>query len=626
MARVTVSVNVRDMTRGDLQRLRGRLDGLTRSVNSFAGSGSQRNLEIMQRNFRQMDAQVRSLAGHIPHDEFDRLSRRVADFGVRMNSTGMNSQRQLALMRTSLRDINREISRVGAGGERRIAITAEDRTGPGLRQSESRIRRWAMGPLRGLGGLIGGTLSDGVGQGIMGAFRSPTFGTAIVAAIAGALALAGAAIAGALIFALGAAFVGVAAMSAAKAEEVQRTWKAAAKNMGEDLKQAGEPLIPVLQRAIGVLESMSDEFAPHFREAMEKAVPHLDTFIQRTKEGFKKMGQGAWDDLQQAFRVFTDAFGPEWESFLEEFGKSLGALARTVSSHSTEMAMALGIVLGAITFLIDAVNFLAQAWVFMLNQGSTVMAFLIRATAATADGILLIAESIVKGFDFLTSWIPDLDGQLKKAGESIERLRGTTREKFENMAQGAEDWGRRLDESNKERVLKVDIDSWNSQLSRALEKLKTVPPSQQTALKGEISDLRGKIDAANEKLRSMQKDYYVRIHAYKVGDWAIGMGGPYAHGGVIGHVGRAATGGARSNMTLVGEQGPEFVNLAPGSHVRSAADTRRIAAQGGGEGGGSTLVLQSSGRRVDDLLVEILREAIHQRGGDPVTVLGGRSA
>lgn len=94
----------------------------------------------------------------------------------------------------------------------------------------------------------------------------------------------------------------------------------------------------------------------------------------------------------------------------------------------------------------------------------------------------------------------------------------------------------------------------------------------------------------------------------------------FAHGGVVG---RAATGGARSNMTLVGEQGPELVNLAPGSHVRSNPDSRRIMGQGGG-GGGSTLVLKSSGRRVDDLLIEVLREAIHQRGGDPVTVLGGR--
>jgi hypothetical protein len=96
----------------------------------------------------------------------------------------------------------------------------------------------------------------------------------------------------------------------------------------------------------------------------------------------------------------------------------------------------------------------------------------------------------------------------------------------------------------------------------------------------------------------------------------------FAHGGIVGKVGAAATGGVRSNMTMVGENGPELVNLAPGSHVRSNPDTRRLM-RGGGGGGGAAFIFKSSGRRVDDLLLEILREAIHQRGGDPVAVLGG---
>ena len=44
--------------------------------------------------------------------------------------------------------------------------------------------------------------------------------------------------------------------------------------------------------------------------------------------------------------------------------------------------------------------------------------------------------------------------------------------------------------------------------------------------------------------------------------------------------------------------------------------------QGGGLSA-AQFMFKSSGRRVDDLLLEILREAIHQRGGDPVAVLGG---
>lgn len=92
----------------------------------------------------------------------------------------------------------------------------------------------------------------------------------------------------------------------------------------------------------------------------------------------------------------------------------------------------------------------------------------------------------------------------------------------------------------------------------------------------------------------------------------------FAHGGIRG----AATGGLRGGMTLVGEHGPELIDLAPGSRVRSNPDTRRLLSQGQ-RAGMPTLLFKSSGRRVDDLLLEILREAIHQRGGDPVAVLGG---
>lgn len=97
----------------------------------------------------------------------------------------------------------------------------------------------------------------------------------------------------------------------------------------------------------------------------------------------------------------------------------------------------------------------------------------------------------------------------------------------------------------------------------------------------------------------------------------------FAHGGVASGLSKAATGGLRSGLTLVGEAGPELVRLPSGSSVKSNPDTRRMFRQAGQQGGAAMLMLKSSGRRVDDMLIEILREAIHQRGGDPVTVLGG---
>lgn len=119
-----------------------------------------------------------------------------------------------------------------------------------------------------------------------------------------------------------------------------------------------------------------------------------------------------------------------------------------------------------------------------------------------------------------------------------------------------------------------------------------------------------------------------------------------AAGGIVG---AAASGGIRSNLTWVGEQGPELVNLAPGTRVWSNPDSRRMQqqawtsmlneprrgmrhAQGraavvgaGGRAEPVVLELRSSGSDIDELLLRILRKAIKNRGGDVQFVLTGRS-
>ncbi|MFI9200155.1 phage tail protein [Streptomyces sp. NPDC053048] len=97
--------------------------------------------------------------------------------------------------------------------------------------------------------------------------------------------------------------------------------------------------------------------------------------------------------------------------------------------------------------------------------------------------------------------------------------------------------------------------------------------------------------------------------------------GVKANGGPVG----AAGGGPRSAMTWVGEQGPELVRLPYGSSVRTAGDSRRLAAAAGG-GDPVVLEITSGGSRVDDLLVELLRGAIRVRGGNVQAVLGRAGA
>lgn len=177
---------------------------------------------------------------------------------------------------------------------------------------------------------------------------------------------------------------------------------------------------------------------------------------------------------------------------------------------------------------------------------------------------------------------------------------------------------------DKTAYLRGDMEDLQSRLNSARSQLATVPDSRKAEIRANIADLESKIYQARSLLGGMKTDYQVRIHYIRTG--YIPSGGHdfegYAHGGVIG----AAGGGPRSRMTLVGEQGPELVDLAPGSRVRSNPDSKRIAAgmAASGSGGPTVLEIRSSGSRVDDLIVEILRRSVRNNGGDVQIHLGGR--
>lgn len=125
------------------------------------------------------------------------------------------------------------------------------------------------------------------------------------------------------------------------------------------------------------------------------------------------------------------------------------------------------------------------------------------------------------------------------------------------------------------------------------------------ALKGQIASVKGKTVYINVK-----KNYD-----------SSSPGDAFAHGGIKG----AATGGDRSGMTLVGEHGPELVNLPAGTRVHSNPDTERLLGQGGA---GGTLTVRpvydrSSEQDLIAALFKVLRwEIANSYGGDAQLALG----
>jgi hypothetical protein len=98
---------------------------------------------------------------------------------------------------------------------------------------------------------------------------------------------------------------------------------------------------------------------------------------------------------------------------------------------------------------------------------------------------------------------------------------------------------------------------------------------------------------------------------------------PNAHGGIIGGIGAAATGGIHGSLTMIDEQGPEMVRLPSGSMVMSHPDTMRLAAQQAG--GEHRVVLEfapGGDSEFEQFMMQALRRWVRIRGGNTQAVFG----
>jgi len=174
--------------------------------------------------------------------------------------------------------------------------------------------------------------------------------------------------------------------------------------------------------------------------------------------------------------------------------------------------------------------------------------------------------------------------------------------------------------------LKGNMQDLQAKLASAKRQLARVPDSRKARVTANIDALNYSLAKARDKLNALNgktaTTYVVTQHVSSGGSGLRELA--YAHGGVVG---AAAAGGPRSNMTLVGEQGPEIVDLAPGSTVHSNPDTRRMFASAG-RGGDQPIVIQLdiAGRFLGEVIIDPLRKAVRTRGGNVQAVLGQRGA
>jgi predicted phage tail protein len=646
-SRVAVDITVRDLTRGELQRMRQNFRHTGQDLENLISSRTRANFQRFQQSLRSTRADLTRLRGAIPDDEFDRLDRSVRNAQNRLSrGLGRMTVTQLNHIEREVRDVIDAVGDLDRQGDIRIRVDDAE-----LRREQARLERWRReqqrrqvriqveldadanrfrqrvqrtltSPLRTLGSSVSGIMSDGIGQGIISGFRTAgPIGVAILATIiAGAVTAIGAAIAGLLVFALGAAFIGLGVLIAKQTGKIKDQWSDTVASIKDSFRDVGDPLVPSIEKALDLAERLAADFAPNLKRAFSESTPFLDEFMRRLDAGFRKLGKHSFDDLIAGFNAFMIEFGPQLEDFFEELGKSLGALARTVKNNSTEIAAAVRVVLGIINLLVDAINFLANAWVYMFHLSINGAASIIDAWATVVDSLLSGFENILGAATASFSWIPGVGADIEEAKRAFTRFKESTVNNLRQSADGVRSLSETIKRQNRENALTADISQLDAKVRQAKERLQTVTDKKTRAkIQADIQQL---LDAKARALRELNSlngrtatTYITTVHRTTEEQVAP----HFAKGGIRG----AATGGLRGNMTLVGEQGPELVDLQPGSHVRSNSDTRRLLNNATADGGSAQFVFKSSGRRVDDLLLEILRESIHSRGGNPVTVLGG---
>lgn len=674
MARVTVTVTARDLTGPQLARMRQNFNRLGQDMDRVLTQRTRQNFNRLQQSIGTTRRDLNALRGAIPDDEFFRLDQSIRRAQHRMQRGFRNTnltavQRDIQRVQQGFRDLD-ESARIRVRIDTSALRRADARLDAWRRQQDARIRagqsainradrRLASGlrartsavrvrvdpdvnphrfrrmatrsltsPARTVGRLLGGTLSDGLGQGIANGFKGvgPLMGAALAIAIVAAMAVVGAALSGLLVTVLGAAFVGIGGVSAGMSKEVQAHWSKALVSMKKDFKSVGEPMIPVLQRGIDKIEEMSNKAAPKLKKAIEDTIPATNKFIDGLLAGFERFGSAAFGPIMDAWNVFAPVFGEEWGEFMDELGNSFGRMADLVREHPTEIAIALDLVFEAIDLLIDTITFLGKAWVFMAQNAGDAFGFILSGLAGLVGGVLDGVDAMLGGLETVAGFI-GLDDSIKTARENLQGWRDDAVGKLQSAADAAYGWDDALNTANRKRTLEADISKWNAQIASAKKKLESVPKSKQAKLKADIAQLQAKVQAAKGQLASIKnKTVFVTVNTvYNTPRRTVegGKGNAFAHGGIRG-LSAAATGGVRSNMTMVGEQGPELVNLAPGSRVRSNPDTRRLMSQGGGGGGPIQANLVVSGKVLASVLIDPLRGEIRDRGGNVQSAIGVR--
>lgn len=530
--------------------------------------------------------------------------------------------------------------------EVRIKVKAYDETSGGFDKARLGANKTAS-DIEGEFEKSGKSSGDKFGSGILARLQGlAPEGVPMIANIGVAAApLLGAAISGAIIGGAGIGGVLGGVTLAAKDPRVQAAGSALSKNLMGSLQQDAKPFIQPVLGAIGQIQAGFDAIRPHIQNIFANSAQFITPLVNGLTNGIGGIAGGI-DSLVAKAGPVIGAIG----GMFDKIGRSVGDALTTISGDSEDSAQALDDLGGAISVLIEGLGYvvrgLTEAYGGLHDFADGIV------SAGRAVGIFNEQQSEMGEFAHHaggslkaeTAAVNDQAAALRKLSDE---MKAQTDPLFalingeHEVADAQKAYNRALDQHGPKSEQAKDA---LTNLGKAAFGLQSdvaaaaggfngkLTPAMKTSLRNaglnasEIKKLEGQLKsaakAANAWEGTFTQTYNVKT-VYStdgsVGGQDAAMARRRASGGVMG----AATGGARSGLTWVGENGPELADLPAGATVHSAGDSARMAAAGTGNGGQPIVVkLMLDGIQVAQAIVDPLRNQIRGQGGNVQTVLG----
>lgn len=406
---------------------------------------------------------------------------------------------------------------------------------------------------------------------------NPYIGAGVMAAITTAVTVGapaiGVALGGGIVTGLGAGLAGLGLMFAAKNKEVQKKWDELTSHMGKKMEEAAKPFVPVVLRGIERIKRVFDQsLAPALANSFKTLAPAVDQFFATLEVAFRdKAVTKAIQDISNAMVVLVDALSPVIVQIIVNLAKAFSQLAISVGKNPEAFASLVALLGKIAVAVVKVIDFLYKAGAAFNSLPGPVKKNI--AIFMTLGAGMLAIINTIKLLKAAWDRIANLKAKANiDIGPFVAGVRNA-------ISQGLS-FARRVFKA----VLSADIGGVGRALGDALAKGR---------------EWAGRVFTATFNVKKV-------ISTVAGGLW------PFAHGGVRG----AAGGGPRGGLTLVGEQGPELVNIPAGSRVVPNGKTRQMMGSGSQGGSGDTFIFNFPNYVGDtEDLMRTLKKAIRAKRG-----------